>query len=92
MVAAYNILMLCDTWAIKRWYFRKNYTLEKYITQCQEVALNGVGVATGRQSAGSNYPVKEHVTAFFRYNSFCVHISLEIYTLMVCGVWGVEIS
>ena len=30
MVAAYNILMLCDTWAIKRWYFKKNYTLEKY--------------------------------------------------------------
>jgi TetR/AcrR family transcriptional regulator, cholesterol catabolism regulator len=54
MVAAYNILMLCDAWAIKRWYFRKNYTLEKYVTHCQQIALNGVGAAEARRPGVNN--------------------------------------
>jgi len=51
MVAAYNILMLCDAWAIKRWYFKKRCTLEDYITQCQEIALVGVNARSIRQHA-----------------------------------------
>jgi TetR/AcrR family transcriptional regulator, cholesterol catabolism regulator len=51
MVSAYNILMLCDTWAIKRWYFKKDYSLEKYITYCQEIALNGVNAVNTRPPA-----------------------------------------
>ena len=53
MIAAYNVLMLCDTWAIKRWYFRKDYLLEEYVTHCQEIALNGVGAVTGRKPGGN---------------------------------------
>ena len=63
MVAAYNILMLCDTWAIKRWYFKKNYTLEKYTAYCQEIALNGVGVAAGRRP-GRNQLNQKHLGGF----------------------------
>jgi len=50
MVAAYNMLILCDAWAIKRWYFKKKYTLEGYIAHCQEIALNGVNAGAIRQS------------------------------------------
>jgi len=44
MLAAYDILFLCDMWALKRWYLRKHYTLEEYITKCQAAALS---IATG---------------------------------------------
>ena len=43
MLAGYNILLLCDMWALKRWYMRKRYTLEEYIEHCQETALNIAG-------------------------------------------------
>jgi AcrR family transcriptional regulator len=52
MEAAYSILMLCDAWALKRWYFKKSYTLDKFVTYCQEIALNGVGAAVDRRPAG----------------------------------------
>ena len=45
MLAAYDILFLCDMWALKRWYLRKHYTLEEYINQCQDAAI---GIATGK--------------------------------------------
>ena len=51
MIAAYNMLMLCDAWAIKRWYFKKKYTLEEYIAHCQEVALTGVNARVTQQSS-----------------------------------------
>ena len=50
MVSAYNILVLCESWAVKRWYFKKNYTLEKYITCCQDIAINGLNAGAIRQS------------------------------------------
>jgi TetR/AcrR family transcriptional regulator, cholesterol catabolism regulator len=40
MLAAYDILILCDMWALKRWYLRKHYTLEDYITRCEAAALS----------------------------------------------------
>jgi hypothetical protein len=51
MLAAYDILLLCDMWALKRWYLRKRYTLEQYIIRCQEAALclaSGNGTRPGQ--------------------------------------------
>jgi AcrR family transcriptional regulator len=46
MLAAFNIMMLCDMWSLKRWYIRKHYTLETYTAKCQEIAL---AIALGSQ-------------------------------------------
>jgi AcrR family transcriptional regulator len=40
LVTAYNILMLCDTWALKRWYFRHLYTIEEYAKRCEKLAVS----------------------------------------------------
>jgi AcrR family transcriptional regulator len=45
LLAAYDILFLCDMWALKRWYLRRHYTLDEYINQCQEAAIS---IATGK--------------------------------------------
>lgn len=55
MLTSYEILFLCDMWALKRWYLRKHYTLKQYITLCQEAALNlarGSGSNTVPKTAG----------------------------------------
>jgi len=38
-LAAFEIMMLCDMWSLKRWYMRKHYTIKKYVEKCQEIAL-----------------------------------------------------
>jgi AcrR family transcriptional regulator len=38
-LAAFEIMMLCDLWSLKRWYMRKHYTMDEYIKKCQEIAL-----------------------------------------------------
>jgi AcrR family transcriptional regulator len=55
MLAAYDILFLCDMWVLKRWYLRKHYTLEKYINQCQEAAI-GIAKGTNGQEPGPVQP------------------------------------
>src|SRR4030042_6823832 len=39
-VAGYNIMMLCHTWALKRWWFKKLYTIEQYAKMCEELAIS----------------------------------------------------
>lgn len=36
---AYYTLILCTSWATRRWYFRKHYTLEEYIDKCTNNVL-----------------------------------------------------
>ena len=39
VVASYAIKMMCDTWALKRWYLHRLYSVEQYAAQCAEIAL-----------------------------------------------------
>lgn len=38
-LAAFDIMMLCDLWSLKRWYMSKHYTMNEYIAKCQEIVL-----------------------------------------------------
>lgn len=38
-VTGYNIMMLCHTWALKRWWLKRTYTIEQYAKMCEELAV-----------------------------------------------------
>jgi hypothetical protein len=38
-LAALNITMIAETWAIKRWFLRKKYSMEDYIAKQVEYIL-----------------------------------------------------
>jgi len=38
-VTGYNIMMLCHTWALKRWWLKRLYTIEQYAEMCEELAV-----------------------------------------------------
>jgi AcrR family transcriptional regulator len=39
-VTGYNIFMLSHTWALKRWWLKRLYTIEEYARICEELALS----------------------------------------------------
>jgi len=40
VVAAYSISVMCDMWALKRWYLHDLYTVDKFAAQCADIALS----------------------------------------------------
>jgi len=40
LVAAYSISLMCDMWALKRWYLHDLYTVDKFAAQCADIALS----------------------------------------------------
>jgi AcrR family transcriptional regulator len=55
VLAAFDVMVLCDMWALKRWYMRKHYTLDQYIGKCQEIAL-AIALGKERPSVLGNEP------------------------------------
>ena len=55
-VAAFDIMLLCDMWSLKRWYMQKHYSLDEYISVCQEIALGIVHAKekTNKKSRGKS--------------------------------------
>lgn len=39
-VTGYNILMICHTWSLKRWWLKKLYTIDDYAKMCEELAVS----------------------------------------------------
>jgi AcrR family transcriptional regulator len=39
-VTGYNIFMLSHTWALKRWWLKRLYTIEEYTKICEELAVS----------------------------------------------------
>lgn len=40
VVAAYTISVMCDMWALKRWYLHDLYTVDQFAKQCADIALS----------------------------------------------------
>ncbi len=40
VIAGFNIKMMCDMWALKRWYFHNLYSLDQFKAKCVAVALS----------------------------------------------------
>lgn len=40
VVAAYSISLMCDMWALKRWYLHDLYTVDEFAIQCADIALS----------------------------------------------------
>jgi len=41
-VQAHSIIVLCDTWCLRRWYFRHKYSLKQYTELITDIILKGV--------------------------------------------------
>jgi len=41
-VQAHSIIVLCDTWCLRRWYFRHKYSLKEYTELITDIILKGV--------------------------------------------------
>lgn len=41
-LVAHNIIILCEMWAVRRWFLRKRYNLEEYIEKQVEFILRGI--------------------------------------------------
>lgn len=41
-LAAYNLLMLAHSWALKHWYYEKRYTLDEFVAAQSSLALRGL--------------------------------------------------
>ncbi len=52
-LVAHNILLICDGWALRRWFLRKYYTVEQYSKEQIDIILEKVKVDSGvAQRAG----------------------------------------
>jgi AcrR family transcriptional regulator len=40
VIAAYSISLMCDMWALKRWYLHDLYTVDEFAAQCADIALS----------------------------------------------------
>lgn len=58
VVAAYGIKMICDTWVLKRWYLHNLYSVEEYISKCEDIALAIVHGENKAATAGNRRPLK----------------------------------
>ncbi len=41
-VQAHSIIVLCDTWCLRRWYYRQRYSLKEYTELVTDIILKGV--------------------------------------------------
>jgi TetR/AcrR family transcriptional regulator, cholesterol catabolism regulator len=40
LIAAYSISLMCDMWALKRWYLSDLYSVDKFAVQCADIAVS----------------------------------------------------
>lgn len=48
---SYQLVMMAHAWALKAWHFSRLFTIEDYVRQSFDIALNGVLTSAGKRSA-----------------------------------------